>query len=206
MEENSVIIALDQEKAYDKICHNYLWETLKTFKIPQTFINTVKSLYQNARTQVAINGILSNPFQITRGVRQGDPLSCPLFDLTIEPLACLIRRDPNLSGIAIPGLAQNIKITMFADDTTLFLSKHDKLDDAQATLNRWCKVSGAKFNVDKTEIIPIGTEDLLRSLSFPTDLFSVLSQSLRRALSCALCLSLRLSYCLPMRGSRPHYA
>ena len=154
-----MIIALDQEKAYNKICHNYLWETLKTFKIPQTFINTVKSLYQNACTQVAINGILSNPFQITQGVQQGDPLSCPLFDLTIEPLACLICRDPNLSGIAIPGLAQNIKITMFANDTTLFLSKHDKLNDAQATLNRWCKVSGAKFNVDKTEIIPIGTED-----------------------------------------------
>jgi hypothetical protein len=32
------IIALDQEKAYDRICHDYLWETLKAFSIPQEFI------------------------------------------------------------------------------------------------------------------------------------------------------------------------
>lgn len=25
-------------------------------------------------------------------------------------------------------------------------------------LNTWCRASGAKFNLDKTEIIPIGTE------------------------------------------------
>ena len=48
--------------------------------------------------------------------------------------------------------------------------------------------------------------DLLRSISFPTDLLSVLSQSLHHALSCALCLSLHLFHCLPMRGSRPHSA
>ena len=47
---------------------------------------------------------------------------------------------------------------------------------------------------------------VLRSISFPTNLPSVLPQSLRHALSCALCLSLRLFYCLPMRGSRPHSA
>ena len=56
-------------------------------------------------------------------------------------------------------------------------------------------------------LIYMGTsQTVLRSVSFPTDLFSVLSQSLRRALSCALCLSLRLFHCLPMRGSRPHSA
>ena len=159
MDKNGAIIALDQEKAYDKIRHDYLWKTLEKFEIPRTFIETVKSLYLNAHTRVAINGVLSDPFQVTRGVRQGDPLSCPLFDLAIEPLACMIRQDPTLEGIAIPGLDQSVKITMFADDTTLFLSKHDRFDDAQRILNRWCRISGAKFNITKTEIIPIGTEE-----------------------------------------------
>src|ERR1019366_1385134 len=108
---------------------------------------------------VAINGFLSEPFQITRGVRQGDPLSCLLFDLAIEPLACLIRSNENLRGIAIPGLDKNILVTMFADDTTLFLSKHDRFDTAQRILDGWCRTSGAKFNIEKTEIIPIGTVD-----------------------------------------------
>jgi ribonuclease HI/exonuclease III len=158
MEVDGAIIALDQEKAYDKIRHDYLWKVLEAFNIPHPFIRTVRSLYQHAYTQVAINGVLSDPFHITRGVRQGDPLSCPLFDLAIEPLACMIRNDTDLRGIAIPGI-DNILITLFADDTTLFLSKNDRLDNAQRILDRWCKASGAKFNLEKTEIIPIGTEE-----------------------------------------------
>ena len=36
--EDSAIIALDQEKAYNKIRHDYLWLTLKAFRIPVPFI------------------------------------------------------------------------------------------------------------------------------------------------------------------------
>ena len=47
---------------------------------------------------------------------------------------------------------------------------------------------------------------MLQSVSFSTDLLSVLSQSLRRTLSYTLCLSLCLFDCLPMCGSRPYFA
>ena len=70
----------------------------------------------------------------------------------------MIRTDVNLRGITIPGI-NNILITLFADDTTLFLSKNDRFDDVQRILDQWCRVSGAKFNIEKTEIIPIGTEE-----------------------------------------------
>jgi len=117
----------------------------------------VKALYSHAHTHVAINGILSRPFRVSRGVRQGDPLSCPLFDLAIEPLACLIRMNPNIHGLAIPCLPENLKIKMFADNTDLYLNKHNCLDTVQETLDHWCTASGAKFNIEKTEIIPIGS-------------------------------------------------
>ena len=157
-EEDGAIIALDQEKAYDKIKHDYLWKTLKAFNLPDTFINTIKALYANAATKVAINGVLSEPFQVRRGIRQGDPLSCPIFDLAIEPLACMIREDNNIKGFAIPGLEKPIKVNFFADDTSLYLSKANSFQYAQQLLNNWCKISGAKFNIEKTEILPIGSE------------------------------------------------
>jgi hypothetical protein len=92
-EQNGVIVALDQEKAYDKIEHDYLWRALKSYGIPDEFINTVNALYSDAYTLVAINGEFSErPFKVTRGVRQGDPLSCLLFDLAIEPLAESLRQ------------------------------------------------------------------------------------------------------------------
>ena len=158
MEENGVIIALDQEKVYDKIRHDYLWAMLESFGLPPHFTKTVKALYQNAHTQVAINGVLSHPFKVTHGVRQGDPLSCPLFDLAIEPLACKLRNDPEVHGLSIPGLKDKLVINLFADDTTLYLSDKDSFDTIEPKLKAWCDTSGAKFNIEKTEIIPLGTQ------------------------------------------------
>ena len=58
-EMNGAIIALDQEKAYDKIKHDYLWKVLAAYGIPQEFIETVKALYSNAHTTLIINGMKS---------------------------------------------------------------------------------------------------------------------------------------------------
>ena len=157
MEVDGAIVALDQEKAYDKIRHEYLWETMSQFNVPPPFTNTVKALYRNAHTRVAINGEMSSPFKVIRGVRQGDPLSCALFDIAIEPLVCKLRNDPTIKGITIPGLEEKIIVNLFADDTTLYLSKNDGFDNIENILKSWCDVSGAKFNIEKTEIIPIGT-------------------------------------------------
>ena len=164
MEVDGVIVALDQEKAFDKIRHDYLWKMMETFNIPEELIRTTKALYDQAYTQVAINGILSEPFQVTRGVHQGDPLSCLLFDLAIEPLACKLRNSDDLEGLTFPGKEGRLIVNLFADDTTLYLSQNDKFNTVENILNDWCEVSGAKFNIEKTEIIPIGTETHRREI------------------------------------------
>ena len=157
IEENSAIVALDQEKAYDKIDHPYLTDTLRAFQLPSLFIDTVRTLYEHAHTRVAINGVMSDPYLVTRGVCQGDPLSCLLFNLAIEPLAASLRNSPDLEGFPIPGAASNIIVNLYADDTTVYLSDSDRYDTLELILTSWCSASGAKFNIKKTEIIPIGT-------------------------------------------------
>jgi hypothetical protein len=157
-EVNGLMVALDQEKAYDKISHDYLWRTLEKYNLPQDFINTVRSLYESAETVVIINGAISKPFQVSRGVRQGDPLSCLLFNIAIEPLANLLRKNDRLNGFNIPGVDEKLITTLFADDTTVYLSQDDLFDDLTDTLNLWCKASGARFNINKTKIIPIGSK------------------------------------------------
>ena len=69
---------------------------------------------------------MSEPFKVTRGVHQGDPLSCLLFDMAIEPLVCKIRNSESIEGLNIPGLQENIKINLFTDGTTLYLNKNDR--------------------------------------------------------------------------------
>ena len=157
-EENGLIVALDQEKAYDKISHDYLWRTMEKYNLPRSFTNTVRSLYESAETVIIINGVISAPFQVSRGVRQGDPLSCLLFNIAIEPLANLLRKNESLTGFTIPGASEKLTTTLFADDTTVFLNQSDDFDTLTGILSLWCKAAGAKFNEGKTEVIPIGTQ------------------------------------------------
>ena len=156
-EENGLIVTLDQEKAYDKISHDYLWRTLEMYNVHNNFICTMWSLYESTETMVIINEMISDPFQVLRGVRQGDPLSCLLLNLAIEPLANLLRKS-DLNGYQIPGSNDDLKTTLFADDTTVFLAESDSYNTILAILTLWCHVSGARFNVNKTEILLIGTK------------------------------------------------
>jgi ribonuclease HI/exonuclease III len=158
VEENGIIVALDQEKAYDRISHMYLWHILSAFNLPDHFVNIVKNLYKSANTVVIVNGAISSSYQVVRGVRQGDPLSCLIFNLAIEPLAEMLRSS-GLEGFNIPGVVNRMIVSLFADDTTVFLSERDKYTDLWAILDNWCIAASAKFNISKTVIIPIGTSD-----------------------------------------------
>jgi predicted GNAT family acetyltransferase len=40
-EQNGMLVSLDQEKAYDKIDHTYMWRVLRKFGIPEKFIKVV---------------------------------------------------------------------------------------------------------------------------------------------------------------------
>ncbi|TFK51633.1 hypothetical protein OE88DRAFT_1604450, partial [Heliocybe sulcata] len=84
-------------------------------------------------------------------------LSCLLFDLAIKPLACMLRASPALLGFQVPGILDNVLVTLFADDTTVYLRKEDRYADLMQCLDTWCNASGVRFNTEKTEIIPIGS-------------------------------------------------
>ena len=96
---------------------------------------------------------MSSSFNMIWGVRQGDLLSCLLFNLAIKPLACLLRNSQELQGYNIPGVAQKIIVSLYADDTTIYLSKTDLYAKLLKILTKWCTASGAKFNIEKTKVI-----------------------------------------------------
>ncbi|KAF8079076.1 hypothetical protein FPV67DRAFT_1389873, partial [Lyophyllum atratum] len=73
-------------------------------------------------------------------------------------------RNSNLSGFRIPGVEEKLIANLFADDTTTFLSADDDFMSLQSLLDEWCAASTAKFNVKKTEIIPVGDVTFRRSV------------------------------------------
>ncbi|KAE9383053.1 hypothetical protein BT96DRAFT_869449, partial [Gymnopus androsaceus JB14] len=73
-------------------------------------------------------------------------------------------RASNLEGYQIPGEAERLIVNLFADDTSAFLKATDSFEDLQEILGKWCLASGAKFNLAKTNIIPIGTEEYCKEV------------------------------------------
>ena len=71
------------------------------------------------KSRVKINGHLTPLFPITRGVRQGCPISMMLYVMVAEPLNNLIKNQSNIKGIVINN---NFKYLLFqhADNTSRY--------------------------------------------------------------------------------------
>ena len=79
----------------------------------------VKDVYTNIQSKIKINGLLSDPFTLTREVCQGCLFSMLLYIIAAEVLASFINANKRIKGIQIGD--HEIKIVNFADDTTIFL-------------------------------------------------------------------------------------
>ena len=142
------IIKIDHEKAFDRVSWSFLIKVLTKMNFGPRFINLVKTLYTDVSCKVVNNGHMSPSITLKRGVRQGCPLSPLLYCLVAESLGNLIRNNRLIDGLKIPGCNRDIKISQYADDTTLFLSNGFSIDQALLSLNDYELGSGSKVNYD----------------------------------------------------------
>ncbi len=120
------LISLDQEKAFDRVEHSYLWRTLEEFGLSSGFIAMIRVLYQDVESVLKINGGLSAPFKILRGIRKGYALSGMLYALAIEPLLVKIRE--SIEGWTIPCSGANFKLSAYADDIIVLVKGQRDVD------------------------------------------------------------------------------
>ena len=124
------------------------------FGFSEDFIRWVKLFNTNIKAYILQCGFLSEEILIERGCRQGDPLSAYLFLLGAEVLSTFIKLDRNIKGLKFGD--QHIKMTQFADDTTLILDGTQcSLEAALNILEIFGNYSGLKMNMEKTKVISI---------------------------------------------------
>uniref|UniRef100_A0A3B3C7U6 Reverse transcriptase domain-containing protein n=1 Tax=Oryzias melastigma TaxID=30732 RepID=A0A3B3C7U6_ORYME len=96
-------------------------------------------------------------FEVKRSIRQGCPLSAMLYSLTVEPLAQLVNKSRNISGVITPA-GREVKIFQYADDTTLVLREGHSVDTALRCLSLFCNASGAEVNFTKSVLWFLGDQ------------------------------------------------
>ena len=142
-------ISIDQMKAFDRVSHDFLFACLERFGFGPNFINWIKLIYHDASSSVKTNGWLTAFIKLERGLRQGCALSMPLYVLTAETMAINIRENPRIHRIRPPGSEEELKLSQYADDTTLLLSDDVSINEAFTTFDLYERASGARINKGK---------------------------------------------------------
>ena len=182
--QNGFLFMLDFQKAFDSIEWSFLYKTLNYFNFGPDFINWIKTLYNSPEAIIKNNGYLSDSFAISRGVRQGCPVSALLFVLCVEILAIHIRSNKSIKGFNFGFSDKTIKIIQYADDMVLFLNDKNELCSAINILESFGKKSGLILNIPKCEGLMLG-KDLL---SCNSEIFGI------KWLSQIRCLGVYLGY------------
>ena len=109
------IAFIDLAKAFDSVDRCLLWKILEKCGCPPKIIGMIQQLHDGMNVRVKFSGDLSDPFAVTRGVKQGCTLAPALFNMYVQCITLLLSRN----------LSRNSKVNInYRMDRSLFdLSK-----------------------------------------------------------------------------------
>ena len=157
--EISILVLLDLSKCFDVISHEKMLEKLSLYNINTAWFSQYLQGHSQQVKSRSIDGtaILSKSLPIKSGVFQGGSLSCLLFSIFANDM-CLHVPDAT--------------IVQFADDTQLLVSgkKADmarliaRMELALSRIFTWFCSNDMKVNASKTQMIVLGTRQMLKGL------------------------------------------
>ena len=119
---------VDLEKAFDRVPRKVLWWVLWKVGILEWIVRVIQVMYQNVRSQVRVNNLVSDVFDVQVGVHQGSVLSPLLFIIVLEALSREFRTSCPWELLYVDGLV------LIADTMDELLSK----------FGNWKKTSGSQ--------------------------------------------------------------
>ncbi len=154
--DEAYLVKIDQEKAFDRVSHEFLFKVLRKFNFGPNFRSLVKLLYNGIRSCIKCNGHLSGFFPVTRSVRQGCPISPMLYCLVAEPLNRLLKRSLSSSSVLVSPSCRSL-LFQHADDTSVTVNNSRAVCDTFRCLDLYSSGSGSKVNLEKSEVLLLGS-------------------------------------------------
>ena len=149
----SHIVSIDQEKAFHKVDRQFLYKIIGKLGYSNIFITFIKKIYNDTMSVISNNGFLSDPFILSRGARQGCPLSLLLYTINGEVIYLNIKKNHNIIGYPIPNKKKAHKLSQYAADTFFFILTEDSIIEILKFFQKYQTATGAKINLSKTTIM-----------------------------------------------------
>ena len=153
LNKETCVAFIDFAKAYDSIIRDSLWRSLYQIGIPPSTIALLRSYYHKTSSYIRVNDCWSrNSVLLNKGVRQGCPLSCILFDISIDQVMwkvydcckqlCALRDECLCAGLVA-----------YADDIAIWSFNTLSMERLIAMLKVEAKSVGLVINVGKSGIL-----------------------------------------------------
>ena len=148
---------VDFAQAYDSVHRDSLWNILRSFLVPEKLIRVLRACYYNTRGRVRVGGQLTDIFEVDTGLKQGCPLSCALFNITLEWVMRQVQMAPDPirldNGLSLDRLA-------YADDVDLMGEEWKPRDEHVAGFSDASGRVGLHIKEPKTKAMRAGRGSL----------------------------------------------
>ncbi|SDA08465.1 BZ3501_MvSof-1269-A2-R1_C37g00163 [Microbotryum saponariae] len=132
------LLSLDQQSAYDRVDHAWIFEVFEAFGFGERFISLLRALYDPE----------------TLGVRylvNGFPTDLPFLDALVRRGIAL-----DLQKVWPGGPRAQLTHLAFADDAVVVVESPAALSKLQTLSQTWYEATNGKTNTDKTLVLPLG--------------------------------------------------
>lgn len=126
---NARVVWLDLKNAFGSVPYHTMWEMMERLDIPAHFQSVCKEIYSHSTQKIRCKEGFTNEIPVSRGIKQGCPLSPLLFNLVLEGVLPELEKT---GGYKLPN-GSMVRVLAYADDICIL--SHSK-EDIQEMLNK----------------------------------------------------------------------
>jgi hypothetical protein len=88
---------IDYTQTFDSVYRDKIITCLNNYGVPSKLIKPIAKTLQGTKARVKVNQSYTEHFEVTTGVKQGDPLSTALFSIVIDDIIKQLELRGNIS-------------------------------------------------------------------------------------------------------------
>ena len=143
------------EKANGNMSREKPWKVLDKYGIKGKLLRAIQALYVGSRACVKVGGLMSEQFEVRRGVRQGCMLSLWLFNLFMDN----VMREARGSFVGEVQLsAGEVGVLLIADDMVVMADSEERLQHNLKIVSDTLSKRELKVNWRKTKVMRVARD------------------------------------------------